>query len=117
MTFIANMGIWLNKSEENEIPGNSNVDKINNIKNKFHLPNEINLRINEKGLCYHEMRAILILPKKQKYSDMTTLQLVTLSTKILPRLQKEIDTHIKRWKYIINQIKGVAKYKNIELND
>lgn len=63
------------------------------------------------------MRSMLTLPKKQKYSDMTTKQLVTLRNKVLLRLSREIDTHIYNWKRLQKQIELVAKSKNINLND
>lgn len=117
MAFITKKGLWFTKAEENEFKDLSNAEKIKNIKAKFHLPEELILRINEKGLSYHEMRAMLLLPKKQKYSDMTTEQLVTLSTKVLPRFQKEVDGHIYSWKHLQRQIELVAKSKGINLND
>ena len=117
MAFITKKGLWFTKAEESEFKNISNADKIKTIKAKFHLPDELVLRINEKGLSYHEMRAMLLLPKKQKYSEMTTEQLVTLSTKVLPRFQKEIDGHIFSWKRLQRQIELVAKSKGIDLND
>jgi hypothetical protein len=63
------------------------------------------------------MRAILILPKKQKYTDMTTEQLLTLRNKVLPRLLKEVDGHIFSWRRLQKQIELVAKSKGIDLND
>ena len=119
MTFITKMGLWFTKAEENELKGsgNSNTDRLKVAKERLHLPNKLNLRFSEKGLSFHEMRAILILPKKQKYTDMTTEQLVTLRNKILPRLLKEIDSHIFSWKRLMKQIEIVARNKNIDLND
>jgi hypothetical protein len=63
------------------------------------------------------MRAMLILPKKQKYSDMTTEQLITLRNKVLLRFQREIDGHIYSWRRLQKQIELVAKSKGIEIND
>ena len=63
------------------------------------------------------MRAMLTLPKKQKYSDMTTEQLVTLRNKVLLRLSRDSDGHILSWKRLQKQIELVAKQKNIDLND
>jgi hypothetical protein len=63
------------------------------------------------------MRAILILPKKQKYSDMTTEQLVTLRNKVLLRFQREVDGHIYSWRKLQKQIELVAKSKGVDLND
>ena len=117
MTFITKMGLWFTKAEENELKGNSNADRLKIAKEKLHLPEKLNLRFSEKGLSYHEMRAILILPKKQKYSDMTTEQLVTLRNKVLLRFQREVDGHIYNWKKLQKQIELVAKSKGIDLND
>jgi hypothetical protein len=119
MTFITKMGLWFTKAEENELKGatNSNTERLKIAKEKLHLPSKLILRFSEKGLSYHEMRAMLTLPKKQKYSDMTTEQLVTLRNKILLRLSREIDGHIYSWRRLQKQIEIVAKSKNIDLND
>jgi plasmid maintenance system antidote protein VapI len=117
MTFITRMGLWFTKAEENELGGNSNIERVKIAKKKLHLPEELVLRFSEKGLSYHEMRAMLTLPKKQKYSDMTTEQLVTLRNKILLRLSREIDSHIYTWKTLQRQIELVAKSKKINLNN
>ena len=117
MTFITKMGLWFTKSEENELKCNSNTERLKLAKERLHLPSKLVLRFSEKGLSYHEMRAMLTLPKKQKYSDMTTEQLVTLRNKVLFRLSREIDGHIYSWKRLQKQIELVAKQKNIDLND
>lgn len=119
MTFITKMGLWFTKAEENELKGNnnSNTERLRVAKERLHLPTKLILRFSEKGLSYHEMRAMLTLPKKQKYSDMTTEQLVTLRNKVLLRLSREIDGHIFSWKRLQKQIELVAKSKGIDLND
>jgi hypothetical protein len=117
MTFITKMGLWFTKAEENELKGASNVDRLKMAKERLHLPSKLILRFSEKGLSYHEMRAMLTLPKKQKYSDMTTEQLVTLRNKVLLRLSREIDGHIFSWRRLQKQIETVAKSKGIDLND
>lgn len=117
MTFITKMGIWFTKSEENELKGTSNIERLKIAKERLRLPEKLNLRFSEKGLSYHEMRAMLVLPKKQKYSDMTTEQLVTLRNKVLLRFQREVDGHIYSWKRLQKQIELVAKSKGINLND
>jgi len=48
---------------------------------------------------------------------MTTEQLLTLRNKVLPRLLKEIDSHIFSWKRLMKQIEIIARVKNIDLND
>lgn len=119
MTFITKMGLWFTKSEELEFKGENNsiADKLKIAKERLHLPQELVLRYSEKGLSFHEMRAMLTLPKKQKYSDMTTEQLLTLRNKVLLRLFREIDSHIHNWKHLQKQIEIVAKSKGVDLND
>ena len=117
MTFITKMGLWFTKAEENELKGNSNTERLKIAKERLHLPEKLNLKFSEKGLSYHEMRAMLILPKKQKYSDMTTEQLLTLRNKVLLRFQREVDGHIYSWKRLQKQIELVAKSKGVDLND
>lgn len=117
MTFIVKMGLWIVKSEENELNGktNSNIERLKIAKERLHIPEKLNLRFSDKGLSFHEMRAILTLPRKQRYSDMTTEQLITLRNKVLVRYLKEVDNHIYSWKQLKNQIELVAKSKNIKL--
>ena len=117
MTFITKMGLWFTKQEESELKCSSNVERLKLAKERLHLAEKLVLRFSEKGLSYHEMRAMLILPKKQKYSDMTTEQLLTLRNKILLRLSKEIDGHIFSWRRLQKQIETVARSKGIDLND
>jgi hypothetical protein len=117
MTFITKMGLWFTKTEENELKGTSNTERLKCAKERLHLPEKLNLRFSEKGLSYHEMRAMLVLPKKQKYSDMTTEQLFTLRNKVLLRFQREVDSHIFSWKRLQRQIELVAKSKGINLHD
>lgn len=119
MTFVTKMGLWFTKAEENELKGttNGNTERLKIAKERLHLPTKLVLRFSEKGLSFHEMRAMLTLPKKQKYSDMTTEQLVTLRNKVLLRLSREIDGHIFSWKRLQRQIEIVAKSKGIKLNE
>ena len=117
MTFITKTGLWFTKAEEAEFKCANNIERLKLAKERLHLPAELVLRLNEKGLSFSEMRAILTLPKKQKYSDMTTDQLVTLRNKVLLRLSREIDSHIYSWKRLQKQIELVAKSKGINLND
>lgn len=119
MNFITKMGLWFTKAEETELKGetNSNVERVRVAKERLHLPQKLFLRFSEKGLSYHEMRAILMLPKKQRYDAMTTEQLTVLRDKILPRLQRQIDWHISGWKNLMKQIKMVAEEKGFTIND
>ena len=107
------------KAEENELRGNtnSNIERLRVAKERLRLPAELVLRFSEKGLSFHEMRAMLTLPKKQKYSNMTTEQLLTLRNKVLLRFSRMVDSHIFSWRRLQNQIMLVAKDKGIDLNN
>lgn len=115
MTFIAKMGLWFTKAEEIELKAASNLERLKLAKEKLHLPQRLNLRFSDKGLSYHEMKAMLSLPKRQRYKDMTNEQLSVLRNKILPRYQKEIDTHIYNWNTLKKQIEIVAKQREFTL--
>jgi len=117
LTFLINMGIWFTKSEKNELEGDSNNDRLKITKERLHLPSKPSLRFSDKGLSFHELRAMLTLPKRQKYSDMTTVQLEVLKNKVLPRFQREVDGHIYNWNRLKKQIELVAKSKGFNLND
>lgn len=117
MTFITKMGLWFTKAEENELKAPSNAERLKLAKEKLHLPDKLVLRFSEKGLSYKEMRAMLTLPKRQKYSDMTTEQLITLSRKVLLRFSRIVDGHIFSWRRLMKQIELVAKSRGIDLND
>ena len=118
MTFITKMGIWLTKAENIEFGVNtSRRDKLQTIKQKLKLPADLKLRFKEKGLSYHEMKCMLALPSKQRYSDMSTEQLVTLRNKVLMRFIGTVETHIRNWKILKRQIEEVATSKGINLNE
>ena len=119
MRFIVKMGLWITKTEENELKGKEkyNIKRFRVAKERLHLPARLVLRFSDKGLSFHEMRAILTLPKKQRYSDMTTEQLTTLRNKILVRYLKEVDSHIYSWNKLMNELRIVAKMRNVKLDD
>ena len=119
MTFITKMGLWFTKAEENELKGetNSHIERVKIAKERLRLPSSLVLRYSERGLSYHEMRAMLNLPKKQRYKDMTTEQLVTLRDLVLPKFLKEVDGHIFSWNRLKKQIELVAKSKGVNLYD
>lgn len=116
MTFITKMGLWFTKQEESELKAQSNIERLKIAKERLRLPSKLVLRISEKGLSFKEMRAMLMLPKKQRYSDMTTEQLVTLRNKVLLRYQMEVDNHIWNWQRLQKQIVAIAEEKGITID-
>ena len=89
-------------------------NKLEVIKEKLNLKNDIFLAVRPSGLSCKEMRSMLRL-HPVCYSMMTTDQLVTLRNKVLFRLEKEVNSHIAQWKEIMRQIELVAKSKGVDL--
>ena len=117
-SFIINMGIYLTPDEMKEMnvkdsEGNTR-NKLEVIKEKLNLKNDIFLAVKPSGLSFKEMRSMLRL-HPVCYSMMTTDQLVTLRNKVLFRLEKEVNSHIAQWKEIMRQIELVAKSKGVDL--
>ena len=84
------------------------------IKERLRLTPSTNIRVNNKGLSYTELRAMLTL-KSKIYSDLTTDQLVSLRNKVLFRFEDEIDYHISQWQERLRQIKLVAEERGVSL--
>ena len=93
-----------------------NKDRLEVIKERLRLSSNVVIRVNNKGLSYTELRAMLTLRSK-KYSDLTTDQLLTLRNKVLFRFEDEIDYHISQWEERIRQLKIVAAEKKINLEE
>jgi len=117
MTFITKMGLWFSKAEETELRGMSSSEKLKWAKEKLKLPEELILRYSDKGLSFKEMKAMLSLPKKQRYSDMTNEQLVVLRDKVLLRLQRQIDGHIYSWERLQKQLSLVAEQRGFDITE
>ena len=121
LNFITKLGVWFTPSEikdltvKDEATG-KNKDRLVVIKERLRLNPTTKIKVNNKGLSYTELRAMLTL-KSKKYSDLTTDQLLALRNKVLFRFNDEIDYHIGQWKERDRQIRLVADSKGIPLTE
>jgi len=121
LNFITKLGVWFTPAEIKDLTvidekTGKHKDKIEVIKERLRLKASTKLRVNNKGLSYTELRAMVNL-KSKRYSELTTDQLVTLRNKVLFRFEEEVDYHISQWKERMRQIELVAQEKNVKLDD
>ena len=90
------------------------INRLTVVRTRLDLKNNIHLKIDPNGLSYKEFRAMINLQSK-KYSELTKDQLMILRDKILFKLEEEIEFHISQWEERMDQIKKVAKAKEITL--
>ncbi len=119
-TFILNLGICLTPEEmkdfnEKDKEGN-NRSKLEVIKERLNINKSVRLTVKRGGLNFNELRAMVNL-KPQKYSKLTTDQLVVLRNKVLFKLEDEVSYHASQWEERLRQIKLVASNKNINLEE
>lgn len=118
--FISKIGLWFTPSEMTDLlekdSNGKTINRLNVVRTRLELNNNIHLKIDPNGLSYKEFRAMINLQSK-KYSELTKDQLTILRDKILFKLEEEIEFHISQWEERIEQIKKVAKSKNFVLKE
>lgn len=67
------------------------------------------------GLTYSQFKAMIQLPSRAKYSELSLEQLKTLRDKVLPSLIMEVEKHINQWKSRMKKIKEVAEYRGFRM--
>ena len=122
LSFIVKQGLWFTQQELKDLTERNEdgtiKDRIEVVKERLGLklkPN-INLYITPKGLTFGQLKAMLLLRSK-KYSELTTEQLNTLRNVILFALSDEVRFHINQWESRITQLKEVAEFKGITLEN
>lgn len=121
-SFIYKLGIWFTSEEltelNNEAKGNSLKEKLYIIKNWLHLDDSVEINLNPSGLTLGQFTSMIHLKRngKNKYSELTTDQLITLRNKVLYSLEEVVLYHIKMWKDLMSKIEEVANYKQFKLN-
>lgn len=85
------------------------------IKPEYRDKPEYKMYFSKTGLTYDQFRAMIQLPGKAKYSELTTDQLHTLRDRILPSLEMEVDNHIMEWKKRMQRILDVAEFKGYRI--
>jgi hypothetical protein len=119
-SFILNMGIYLTPSEIKEFDEKDKEGKTRSklevVKERLGIKPSVRLIVKPSGLNYNELRAMVTL-KPKKYSELTTDQLTVLRNKVLFRLENEVMYHIESWEERMDQIKKVAKYLGVTLEE
>lgn len=85
------------------------------ISNSFLKERGYRMYVSKTGLTYDQFKAMICLPSKAKYSELTTDQLHALRDRILPTLEIEVDKHIKQWKRRMQEIREVAEYRGYRI--
>ena len=122
LSFIVKQGLWFTQQELKDLTERNEdgtiKDRIEVVKERLGLklkPN-VNIYITPKGLTFGQLKAMLLLRSK-KYSELTTDQLKTLRNVILFALSDEVRFHINQWESRITQLKEVAEFKGITLEN
>lgn len=137
INFIIKMGLWFTGKEMQKSPEEGGVyvknpttgkamNRLEVVSKTLNLDPKIRLRISDTGLSYSEFEAIYKLKRNKypttpeysnisKYSNLTTLQLQLLSSKVLYRFQQQCDEQAKQWLDKIDEIEKVAQSKGWEL--
>lgn len=118
MSFLTKQGLWFTSEESAEltvkdIKGNIR-DRLEIVKENLNLKPSIKLHLNPRGIKYKEFQAMVGL-RSCKYSELSTLKLITLRDSILFRLEEDVRFHIEFWQQKQNEIFKIAKIKNYNL--
>lgn len=119
LNFITKLGVWFTPQEKKDLEEKDektgkNRDRLDVIKERHNLKQNVKLKVSQTGLSYSELRAMLNL-KSKRYSELTTEQLITLRSKVLFRFQDEIRYHMRQWNERVKQIEEVADLRGIKL--
>lgn len=119
--FILSQGLWLTDDEKIELTVRDGQGKMRNrievVKERLCLPNEVKIRICPTGLSFAEFRSLVQLTAFPKISSLSTIALKTLRDKILLLLDNDINYHVDKWTTLLNNITRVAEARNINIQD
>ena len=121
LSFILKQGLWFTQQELKDLTekneDGTTKDRVEVVKERLGLIKPgINPYITPKGLNFAQLKAMISLRSK-KYSELTTDQLKTLRNVILFALSDEVRFHINQWESRITQLKEVAEFKGITLEN
>lgn len=124
-SFIYSLGIYfthqeLKESEDLISDKNDIQERFNILKLQLGLKDDTKLKANPAGLKESEFRDMIHLkrnkgPKKCKYSELSTSQLITLRDKVLYSLEDLVTKQSQIWKILMQRIEEVAEYKGYKL--
>lgn len=119
--FILSQGLWLTDEEKVELTVRDEQGRMRNrievVKERLCLPNDVKIRICPTGLSFTEFRSLVQLTAFPKISSLTTIALKTLRDKILLLLDNDLNYHIEKWTTLLNNIARVAEARNIKIQD
>lgn len=120
LNFLIKLGIEFTQTEMKDLTERDSSGKVRDrfeiVKERLGLRSLTKLHRNPTGLTYTELRSMLNL-RSNKYTNLTTDQLVTLKNKVLFRFIQEIDFQIEQWEELIRQLTLVADSKEISLEN
>lgn len=114
--FIFSLGICLTPKEmiEYSPKKDSTKSRLDIVKEQLGIKPSTILEITSKGLNFTELRALINL-HTDNYSHLSTDQLNVLRNKILFRLENKLLSDISNWEKRLDEIRKVAKNRNIAL--
>lgn len=121
LNFLVKLGLWFtsdemkNLSERDEKSGKYR-SRLDVIKERLNLKNNVNLHVDPTGLSYGEFRAMVGIRSK-KFSELTTDQLVVLRSKVLFRLEEECSKHADAWIERMRQLELTANSRGWSFNE
>lgn len=123
LTFILKQGLKLTDEEEQDLteftykPDGGQVKRnpLDIVRERLGIAAHMKLKTDAKGLTYTQLRAMLNL-RNRYYNELTKEQLLVLRYRILFALEDDVMFHIQQWETRLNQIKEVAKLREIDLN-
>jgi len=117
--FIVSQGVWFTNEEMNDLLEYNEDGKVRNrldvIKERLFLKDDVYLRTNVNGLTYNELRSLLNIKPYAKISNLSTFTLQVLVDKILLLLDSNLNYHIDKWTTIKSNIEKVAELNGISL--
>ena len=115
-TFIISQGIWLTKEEKldlfEEDTNGLARNRLDVIKERLGIYDNVQLRVRSKGLNYSEFRAMIQMPDLAKISTLPSITLITLRDKILYLLEVNLNYHIDKWTKLLESISSVIEYQD-----
>ena len=119
LNFILSLGVWFDADEIKDLSEKDPVtgkmkNRLDVVRERLQLKNNVSLKIDPNGLNYNELRAMLKL-RSCRFSDLTTDQLLVLRNKVLFRLEDSCAENAEIWIEKIKEILKTAEARNLDL--
>lgn len=120
LSFIVKLGLWFTQQEmqkelyRKDPETGKTINRLEVVAKELRLNPSISLRVRDSGLTYSEFRSMYKL-KKDKYANLTSEQLKTLSTKVLYRFQEQCEAQAKQWEDKKKELLLIAEHKGWDI--